>query len=1235
MEDIVGEYILNISKDNLKIAALRGKVKLENVQLDGDLIGSHVLGAVGLSGFGVLSCWAKSLKISVPLKNLEKQPTRFEIQGIHLLCVPLLPSTAHRTYGAGTVVDPQCSLRTRAKRSSLARLERNFFQGRIPGEGPPTRRVRNAFKRAASNLRKSKAKWKSKRFNCDNTNDNDSFSEKGDSSLSDLSNEVPDSLFMPSNNSWAVKLREKVLRNLEISISNMHVRCEISQGGLDFIHPGQIHFQQGSGVHEHLTPEQRAFAFGLTLDSFIIRTPTQEDTCRNASTEISDENSTVTSNPKSKANISPTTSGEIKYKQAEISNLSFYWDDDPPLILSDSHLLVTTEQNLSPTRVLTRLAAAMEVMADFQDPGDLILLSLCKPEVSSPTRKTTNKHKDPSKPHTYCFENFCAQMKMELGDRNQSGPMKLLAEFLPVKFPLQFRSYQFIQYQKLKSAMYSQQRFDTMLRQRPNGDPISQPRQWWKYLIACVTTSPHSRPWEDVAKITKCRARYVELVKKKITSSSEGSGFHSGLKDEESFELLSLEDLLPIEALQTFHLIALREVYEDTKRVEKVSLEEMGSDEVEFAVKSSGRPRLLNPFRRTKKSVDQGKDADDEVFPKKSSIGGLDSSAVVAAINSRMGRKSWINTFILNEVNISLVLIQGNERLIQVELQATGEVKTLGPGRFDLLFDIIRFEIIDPQKRLVHFIQYQTIDCGKLLMFEAHRDMFQGDLSLSVDSPLSLGQDQAMELPPIGVVCRLSANKETNSLKLGISALPATLVWSKPCMDAVLEFFSSPSTELQTEVSRQLRNVATPLARKAILALMSPNEFQINMNVAAPKVWFPISLEADDGAVHFDAGKFIMSISKKELLTDTFWNFCARDIQVMFVRQKESISDTSRKECITIVKPLQMQVEAIMAEHKIEKPAKNPAFYALNPTPDEGPWRKLDIFVSSICLNLVDAEILARAIGKWYASGLVKVRKLKEKKSFASFEKGLAKKQGEEAILQGSKFTSTGVSFLSVHIERIQMALEGHSKSKVHVANGKESHVGSNGCEPRTRTYVVDLVDISIGRLSQKSISKSQFLISDIGIFRADCDTRLDYKMVPTYNAHTIPHCILIRLDKEESSSREASNAAAALHLSPPRLNAKQSPSPKSPSGPIEIGGLQKGNVTSFLSVRLFHDRLLHLDEVEIGMNSVVLRITPTTLKDCSKGFRKVMELIQIVTQEMERYVHEGGRKARQAKLGK
>lgn len=91
IEEVLGEYILNIDKENLKIEALRGNIKLENVQLDGDLLGSHVLGVVGLHGFAILSCWAKSLKIKIPYHNLENEPTRFEMKGVHLLCLPLLP----------------------------------------------------------------------------------------------------------------------------------------------------------------------------------------------------------------------------------------------------------------------------------------------------------------------------------------------------------------------------------------------------------------------------------------------------------------------------------------------------------------------------------------------------------------------------------------------------------------------------------------------------------------------------------------------------------------------------------------------------------------------------------------------------------------------------------------------------------------------------------------------------------------------------------------------------------------------------------------------------------------------------------------------------------------------------------------------------------------------------------------------------------------------------------------
>ena len=158
LEEQIGEYVLNIDKENLKIAALRGRIKLENVQLDGDLLGSHILGAVGLSGFGILSCWAKSMKMTIPLQNLEKEPTRIELKGLHLLCLPLLPSTAQKMFGAGNTSDPRCTLRTRAKRSKLWRFEKNFMSGRIPGEGPVEERILRAVRNIERDQKKKSKK---------------------------------------------------------------------------------------------------------------------------------------------------------------------------------------------------------------------------------------------------------------------------------------------------------------------------------------------------------------------------------------------------------------------------------------------------------------------------------------------------------------------------------------------------------------------------------------------------------------------------------------------------------------------------------------------------------------------------------------------------------------------------------------------------------------------------------------------------------------------------------------------------------------------------------------------------------------------------------------------------------------------------------------------------------------------------------------------------------------------
>ena len=273
-----GEYVLNFSKENLRIAALRGKIKLENVQLDGEVLGSMILGAVGLEGFGILSCSSESVKISVPWGNLEKEPTKFEIKGVHLVCVPLMPSTAHKLYGGGTQTDPRCTLRTRAKRLALSRMERLFWSGQIPGEGPVMKKIQRAVREVERDQKRKKDSRKKKNsqsvMSVDDENHQASSTAAADGKDIEETFEsllgTEDLPELPRD--WKVKLREKVLRNLVASMEFVHIRCEVPEGGLEFV-PKAL---RPSSSKDRAPAEERAFAFGFTVENFLVRTANED-----------------------------------------------------------------------------------------------------------------------------------------------------------------------------------------------------------------------------------------------------------------------------------------------------------------------------------------------------------------------------------------------------------------------------------------------------------------------------------------------------------------------------------------------------------------------------------------------------------------------------------------------------------------------------------------------------------------------------------------------------------------------------------------------------------------------------------------------------------------------------------------------------------------------------------------------------------------------------------------------
>lgn len=272
LEEVFGEYVLNFSKENMRIAALRGKLKLENVQLDGEVLGSMMLGAVGLEGFGILSCSAESVKISVPWSNLEREPTKFEVKGIHLVCVPLMPSTAHKLYGGGTQTDPRCTLRTRAKRLTLSRLERLFWNGQITGEGPVLKRVERAVRGVEKDQRRKKDVRRRRNSGPMSSDDEEHAAADGKDVEHVLENIVGSDDLPELPRDWKVKLREKMLRNLVASMENVHIRCEVDEGGLEFV-PKPL---RPSSPNISKPAEERAFAFGFTIEKVVVRTANED-----------------------------------------------------------------------------------------------------------------------------------------------------------------------------------------------------------------------------------------------------------------------------------------------------------------------------------------------------------------------------------------------------------------------------------------------------------------------------------------------------------------------------------------------------------------------------------------------------------------------------------------------------------------------------------------------------------------------------------------------------------------------------------------------------------------------------------------------------------------------------------------------------------------------------------------------------------------------------------------------
>jgi hypothetical protein len=179
---------------------------------------------------------------------------------------------------------------------------------------------------------------------------------------------------------WKAKLREKILRNMEASIHEIHIRLEVPEGGLDYL-------SRLVGDNEHLASDklkiflsrddkaidERAFAVGFTLDSFVMRTANEQWEVGSHDKRNALDGSAMSS---VKGQLGPNPYVVKNNKIGFFRGFSIYWDNEPPLLLAETDVLQGNYRKLSPDKLMSRVAGAMDALYTVQDPGKTVRQSL-------------------------------------------------------------------------------------------------------------------------------------------------------------------------------------------------------------------------------------------------------------------------------------------------------------------------------------------------------------------------------------------------------------------------------------------------------------------------------------------------------------------------------------------------------------------------------------------------------------------------------------------------------------------------------------------------------------------------------------------------------------------------------------------------------------------------------------------------------------------------------------------
>lgn len=778
--------------------------------------------------------------------------------------------------------------------------------------------------------------------------------------------------------------------------------------------------------------------------------------------------------------------------------------------------------------------------------------------------------------------------------------------------------------------------------------------------MSCVMSRPQSRPWRDIARIVGVRSRYIALVSKKLINTGNGHGFHGGLSENENDELNTIEGFLPIEVLLAFHLLALRKVADRQDEAIKKAIPPNPKSKERTVSKSPQRKRhngssmsrlrnavfgkvtepmrdqLLSPPVQPSYSTLTDVEVKSD-FSFNSSPFPEDSGKIQLNLIANSSQEDF--RFKIHSICCIISLMNENEKspLVVAQVEANALVRAFKTGVALATLDIVRLNVRDclcssdsylskilvvgssKSDELIYnaingTTQQPTSSDDELGAAFSPSDTGDSNLSVNNEKLNSLNNVDSWgsankSLVPSRVVSRVSVFSGQNGMSCDISSLPATFVWNKSCLDALSDFFASPMPTLESKLRARLVKSATPLAHKAFIAFSSPSSIAVNINVDAPKLWIPISNRRKDGALYCDAGHLNMSIRKKEREINTNWSIEATSIQMKFISSAINSSTKNANNEIPVVRPFEVKMSAEMVaegnnESKTEYDTIGTNLCAKT---------KVVAGIGTIFLNLVDVDILAKAIGKLYAHAvsMTKNRSREPSKRLRSDDQQLVFDEKIQNLLD-----------ISVHIEQIEMAIPGYVPPNADVTSKQYSK----------RTYMVCLMGmvIKLDKIDDDmSVSKSRFDLQNIYIVH----TRGPSPNVSLNACRLEPWRLVLSRGGGDNSVNMSSISFIpdrGMITSPEKRDCSKSIDSSFFSFAPE-GGLSKNY---FISVSYFHDGRKHIDEVEVDIEPLILRVTPTSLRDCVMGLHRITELVRIMGSEMERMVHEGGRLARE-KIGK